>query len=308
MLDLKTMPTTSPSTSPGISPSTSPSPVEFCRQLAAPPGSANHYATLYLPAAQRPAAWAVLALRHELNEVVTRIAEPSVAQARLDWWQAELRAAAQGKAQHPIAQALSQHVLNHPGHDALLDEMLAGAQARLHGEPINDASDFALVSYRQEIVVWLILTDINGQAGRIERYFAHAVGNALAWSKVLHFIGRDAAQGEIWIAQSNLQQYGVEARDLMQPCTHERVQAMLSALGTQTRQKIHLARSLLPLAQQPEQIMAFVSLAHAESLLDAMQHEDWKLLDRRPELTPLHMLWLAWRTASKAKRGKLQVK
>jgi phytoene synthase len=287
--------------------STSPSPSEFCRQLAAPRGSANHYATLYLPSAQQPAAWAVLALRHELNDVATRIAEPSVAQARLDWWQAELRTAAQGKAQHPIAQALGQHVLNHPGHDALLDEMLAGAQARLHGEPIDDANDFALMAYRQEIVMWLILSDINGQATRIERYFAHAVGNALAWTKVLHFIGRDAAQGEILIAQSILQQHGVQTHDLMQPRTSERVQAMLSALGTQAHQSIHLARSLLPTVQQAEQIMALVSLSHAEALLDAMQHEDWKLLDCRPELTPLRQLWLAWRTAGKAKHGKLQI-
>lgn len=283
-------------------------PVEFCRQLAAPQGSANHYATLYMPTAHQPAAWAVLALRHELNDVVTRIAEPSVAQARLDWWQAELRAAAQGQTQHPIAQALSQHVLNHPGHDALLDEMLAGAQARLRGEHIVNTSDFDLMAYRHEIVVWLILSDIEGQAGRSEGYFAHAVGNALAWTKVLHFIGRDAAQGDIWIAHNLLQKHGVEAVDLMQPRTSERVQAMLKALGAQTRQKIHLARSLLPASQQAEQIMALVGLAHAEALLDAMQNEDWKLLDCRPELTPLRMLWLAWRTASKAKRGKLQVK
>jgi len=280
-------------------------PVEFCRQLAAKPGSANHYATLYMPAADQPAAWAVLALRHELNEVVTRIAEPSVAQARLDWWQAELHAAAQNQAQHPIAQALSQHVLQHTGHDALLDEMLSGAQARLHPARIEQASDFALMSYRQDTAAWLILTDISGQAGRTERNFAHALGSALTWTRVLHYVGRDATQGEIWIPQQTLQHHGLSSADLMQPRTTERTRAMLAELGQHIRKHIQHARSLLPAAKQPEQIMALVSLAHAEALLDAMQGEDWNLLERRPELTPLRMLWMAWRTAGKARRGKI---
>jgi len=280
-------------------------PVEFCRQLAAKPGSANHYATLYMPAADQPAAWAVLALRHELNEVVTRIAEPSVAQARLDWWQAELQAASLDKAQHPIAQALSQHVLQHPGHDALLDEMLSGTHARLHPSRIEEASDFALMSYRQDTAAWLILTDISGQAGRTERNFAHALGGALTWTRVLHYVGRDAAQGEIWIPQQTLEHHGLSSADLMQPRTTERARAMFTELGQHIRQHIQHARSLLPAAKQPEQIMAMVTLAHAEAVLKAMQDENWNLLERRPELTPLRMLWLAWRTAGKARRGKI---
>ena len=280
-------------------------PVDFCRQLAAPPGSAHHYATLYMPSTQQPAAWAILALRHELNEVVTRIAEPSVALARLQWWQSELTAAAQHQAQHPIAQALSRHVLQCPGHDALLEEMLNGAEDRLHPPRIDDAGDFALMSYRQDVAAWLILTDLNAQAGRIERDFAHTLGSILTWTRVLHMIGRDSAQGEIWIPQQTLAHHGLTSLDLMQPRTTQRVRAMFAELGRHIRQHMQHARGLLPAAQQHEHIMAFVSLAHAETLLNAMQKHDWNLLESRPELTPLHLLWTAWRTAGKARRGKI---
>ncbi|MEW5837580.1 MAG: squalene/phytoene synthase family protein [Pseudomonadota bacterium] len=280
-------------------------PLEFCRQLAAPPGSANHYATLYMAKQDQPAAWALLALRHELNEVVTRIAEPSVAAARLHWWRSELTAAAQNQAQHPIAQALGQHVLIHAGHDALLDELLNGAEDRLHPPHIDNASDFALMSYRQHTAAWLMLTDIHGQGGRMQRDFAHAVGSSLSWTRVLHMLGRDAAQGEVFIPQQTLQQHGLTPADLMQPRSNERVRAMLASIGQHTREHIQQAKAMLPGAHQSEQIMALVSLAHAESLLQAMQAEDWNLLERRPELTPLHMLWTAWRTAGKARRGKI---
>lgn len=281
-------------------------PVEFCRQLAAPRGSANYYATLYVPTVHQPTAWAVLALRHELNDVVTRIAEPSVALARLDWWQSELAAAAQGSAQHPIAQALAQHVLSCPGHDALLDEMLTSAHSRLHPMPIDHASDFALLSYRADIAPWMIFTDPDGQAGRLERNFAHAVGTALTWSRVLHYLGRDAAQGEVFIPKERLHAHGLSHTDFMQPRTNERVRRLLAELGRDTRQHIDYARRLLAPAQQGRQIMALVSLTHAEALLDAMQREDWNLLELRPELTPLKMFWLAWRTAGQARRGKIK--
>ncbi|MGD9887756.1 MAG: phytoene/squalene synthase family protein [Halothiobacillaceae bacterium] len=281
-------------------------PVEFCRQLAAPQGSANYYATLYLPATQQAPAWAVLALRQELSNVVTKIAEPSVAQARLDWWQAELHSAAQNHAQHPIAQALSQYVLQHAGHDALLDEMLHGAYARLHSAQIENASDFALMSYRQDTAAWLILTDMDGEAGRMERDFAHAIGSIFTWTRVLHMLGRDAAQGEIWIPQMTLQQHNLTAADLMQPRTTERVRAMLAELGQHIRQHIQHAKGLLPATAQRKHIMAFVSLAHAEALLKTMQKHDWNLLESRPELTPLQLLWTAWRTAGKARRGKIK--
>ncbi len=279
--------------------------LEFCRQQAAPRGSAAYYATLYLTPEQQAVAWPILALQQEFNEVTTRIAEPSVAKARLDWWQGELRAAVKGHVQHPIAQALAKHVLIQPGRDALVDELLNGAYDRLHAHQPHDASAFQLLAYREQTAAWLILTDADGNSGRIERNFAHAVGSALMWTRVLHYLGRDVAQGDLLLPQDLLAQHGLDRRDFNQPLTRDTVRQLLAQLGQQTFQRFQQARSLLPAGLQHRQIMALVSLAHAEALLRAMQRENWNLLQSRPELTPLRLFWLAWRTARQAKRGRI---
>ncbi|MEW6765320.1 MAG: squalene/phytoene synthase family protein [Pseudomonadota bacterium] len=280
-------------------------PVTFCREQAAPTGTAAHYACLFLPEQQKPSAFALLALRSELEEASTRIAEPSVAQARLDWWLAELSAAAAGTAQHPVAQALMGHVLNQPGRLALLEEMVAGAQDRLRHGHLEQERDFGLHAYRHDTAPWLILTDPEGRAGRLERDFAHATGQALAWTRVLHQLGRDAARGQVLIPRETLARYGLDVGDLLHPQTSEGVRAMLAQLGEQTRAKLGQARAMLPAEEQPRQLIALVSLAQAEALLEAMAQDGWRLLDQRPELTPLRLLWLSWRTARKARRGRL---
>ncbi|MFZ5580667.1 MAG: squalene/phytoene synthase family protein [Pseudomonadota bacterium] len=277
--------------------------VSYSREHGAPPGSAAHYATLWMPARHQPAAWALLALRRELDEIVTRIAEPGVAHARLDWWQAEL--ACGDQAQHPIAKALARHVLVHPGRHELLEEMIAGTQDRLRHGQLGKDRDFGLHAYRHDTAFWLILTDMEAHGGRRERDAAHALGPALAWTRVLHQLGRDTARGELLIPLETLSRHALDPSGLMHPRTNEPVRRMLAALGEETRQRLTQARTLLLEADPRTQIMPLVSLAHAEALLDAMRQDEWRLLDRRPELTPLRLLWLAWRTARKARKGRL---
>ncbi len=280
--------------------------LSLCHERAAPRGSANFYACLFLPEAQRPAALAVLALRAELLEASTRIIEPSVAQARLEWWRTELSAAAQGRAQHPIAQALSQHVLHTPGYLELLEEMVAGAQERLGLAQLERESDFSLFAYRQEVAHWLILTDPQGQAGRTERDFAHALGQALSWVEVLHNLGRDAARGQVLIPREVLSRFGLGPADVQHPRTPAAVRAMLAALGEQTRERLRQTRAMLPPAAQPQQILALIRLAQAEALCAAMAQDGWRLLERRPEPSPARLLWLSWRTARKAALGRAE--
>lgn len=279
--------------------------LSYCREQACRPGSPNYYQTLYLSPKGQSLAWPVLAFQHELQDVITRIAEPSVARARLEWWQAELEHAAQGKAQHPIAQALQTHVLQHPGRLELLEEMLAGAVERLYHGHLESEHDYSLYVYRNHIAPWLILTDLDGEGTRTERDFAHAVGQALARMRILHMLGRDVAQGQILIPREYLTMHGLDHTDLMHPRTTDKVRVMLSELGEQALAGIHQAHTTLPPVKRSAQTMALIALAQAQALLTLMQADDWNLLEQRPELTPLRLLWISWRTARRARKGKL---
>jgi hypothetical protein len=63
-------------------------------------------AAVYLPAPQRPLAAAWLALLQELGDAAWGGADPTPGQAKLAWWQEELRGWAAGRRRHPLGQVL----------------------------------------------------------------------------------------------------------------------------------------------------------------------------------------------------------
>ena len=80
-----------------------------CLDVAAPPGSSLHYATLFLGARERAALVAVHALRRTLVEVIDTIADPCVRARKLDWWSNEIMEARDGRTRHPVASAITRH-------------------------------------------------------------------------------------------------------------------------------------------------------------------------------------------------------
>ena len=80
-----------------------------CLDVAAPPGSSLHYATLFLGARERAALVAVHALRRTLLGIVDTVADPRVRARKLDWWSNEIMEARDERARHPVAAAITRH-------------------------------------------------------------------------------------------------------------------------------------------------------------------------------------------------------
>ena len=84
-------------------------PDRYCVDLAAPPGSSLHYATLYTGTRERGAIVAVHALRHVLVDIVDAIADANVRAAKLNWWSGEILHARDGDPRHPVSVAIARH-------------------------------------------------------------------------------------------------------------------------------------------------------------------------------------------------------
>ena len=84
-------------------------PDRYCVDLAAPPGSSLHYATLFVGARERTVLVAIHALRHVLLAVLDSIADPNVRAHKLNWWSDEILEARDGRARHPVAVAITRH-------------------------------------------------------------------------------------------------------------------------------------------------------------------------------------------------------
>ncbi len=72
-----------------------------------PEGSAAYYALLFTPPARRDAIAALFALGQEFDQISTRRGEPSVTQAKMRWWDDEIRRLVNGQARHPLTRAIT---------------------------------------------------------------------------------------------------------------------------------------------------------------------------------------------------------
>ena len=84
-------------------------PDRYCVDLAAPPGSSLHYATLWAGARERGAIVAIHALRHSLVAIIETIADSHVRATKLNWWSGEILHARDGCPHHPVSMAIARH-------------------------------------------------------------------------------------------------------------------------------------------------------------------------------------------------------
>jgi len=84
-------------------------PDRYCVDLAAPPGSSLHYATLWAGTRERSAIIAIHALRHSLVAIFETIADSHVRAMKLNWWSGEILNARDGQPHHPVSVAIARH-------------------------------------------------------------------------------------------------------------------------------------------------------------------------------------------------------
>jgi len=86
------------------------SPDEYCQQKAAQSGSSFYYSFLFLPPERRRAITALYAFCREVDDAVDECTDPAIARNKLLWWRKEVKALLDGRASHPVTQALQPHL------------------------------------------------------------------------------------------------------------------------------------------------------------------------------------------------------
>ena len=103
-------------------------PQDYVQQKAAASGSSFYYAFLFLPKPRRAAITAFYAFCREVDDVVDEILDPSVANAKLAWWQSEVAQAFAGQPSHPVMKALMPLVADYHIEQRHLQSVIEGCQ------------------------------------------------------------------------------------------------------------------------------------------------------------------------------------
>jgi len=275
----------------------------YCQQKAAPVGSAVYYAVRQCAAADRLRLTAVFAFRRELEETIETCSDISIGQAKLAWWQGEIETLSAGSPTpptHPVARALHAHLVEP-----------AAAVAALQAVAQGYAMDLEQARYLDYPGLCHYLTKVGGQGAWLVARAAGAraaaaldaaadLGAALLLAQLLRDVGLHARHGRIYLPVNELQRFGVTAADIINGRYSDAYTALMAFQVERARSAITTALAALRAAPETRRAARATLGAQAAIALASLTEIEagrYQVLHQQILLTPLRMLWLAWRGA-----------
>ncbi|MGR8922061.1 MAG: squalene/phytoene synthase family protein [Gammaproteobacteria bacterium] len=268
--------------------------------LLPPPGSDFYYASLYAAPAARTRVRLLEALRQEIADIEIECSDRGVAHVKLAWWRDELGRLEQGTPRHPRTRALL------PAPDAA-GRIVAAARALVDGIDDNlrpqTLPDGAAV--RRHVAAihgpMLMLTSEIMAAPREPADTPMSAVAALAveveCAYALLGLRRHRAAGVLYLGADALERHGLHGDALREARERDRTAALLDAELSRIDTALAAGVSALPRALRRRHRLP-VTLAQIQRRAIALTRGDGcRVFERRVEPTPVHKLWLAWRTA-----------
>jgi 15-cis-phytoene synthase len=268
---------------------------------AAPAGSPGWYALLFTPPAQREAIADLLELRAEIMESVRRPSEPAVAQARLEWWRAELAAFGSGREQHPLTRRLRTARPEGVLQPEYFVELVDGAATELAPAACASYQELALYCYRSSGVLHEMMAGLLGLSDpaneRTVRRHAQRLGTGVRLVEIIGNLQQDLAAGRYLLPRDWIRDTGaterVDAEGRMDLALH----TCLDRLAGEARVALDDAEALLPGEERARQRTGLVLGALSRRHLARLHARGF---DPRARPGNLYNLWTAWRAARSA--------
>ena len=274
---------------------------EYCRQKAARSGSSFYYSFLFLPPERRRAITALYAFCREVDDVVDEVTDAGVARHKLAWWRTEVANLFAGHPQHPVTRALAPFVQTH-GLDAVrMNEIIDGMEMDLVHHRYADFADLQLYCHRAAGVVGQLSACIFGFANPSTLEYAEALGIAFQLTNIIRDVGEDARRDRVYLPGDELARFGVTVQDILEGRGGIRFTELMRFQAARARTFYELAYSKLAPEDRPQQRAGLIMAAIYRTLLDEIERDGFRVLDRRVALTPLRKLWIAWRTSVKVR-------
>jgi phytoene synthase len=272
------------------------SPDEYCEQKAAASGSSFYYSFRFLTPERRRAITALYAYCREVDDVVDETGDATVAAQQLDWWRGEVAAIYAGAPEHPVGKALVKVVRDFRLPQEQLLEIIDGMQMDLEQARYADFKALNLYCYRVASVVGLLTVEIFGYTDRQTLKYAHDLGIAFQLTNIIRDVGEDARRGRIYLPMSELEQFNVPAKDILESRDSENFQRLMAFQIERAQKYYDQALSQLPAADRKSQRPGLIMAAIYRATLHEVQADGCRVLTHRISLTPLRKLWLAVKT------------
>lgn len=280
-------------------------PDEYCQEKAAKSGSSFYYSFLFLPPEQRKAITALYAFCREVDDIVDECSDPQIARIKLQWWRDSMRDTVNGSPQHPVQHALVNPIQNFDLPLELLLEIIDGMEMDLDNNRYATFDDLSLYCYRAASVVGLLAARIFGYQDSAVLDYAKNLGMAFQLTNILRDVREDAARNRIYIPQEELKKFCVSESDIVDHRFTDNMASLLKFQSDRAHDYYKKAFEHLPEQDRYTQRSGLIMAAIYLNTLQAIEKDNFRVLEGRISLTPLKKLWLAWKTArSEKKRHK----
>jgi hypothetical protein len=176
-------------------------PEAYCEARAAKSGSSFYYSFRLLPPARRAAITALYAFCREVDDVVDECSEPALAAIKLKWWDEEIDRAYDGRPEHPVGQALADHVRRYDMPRDVLHEIVAGMAMDLTRHRYPDTAALAGYCYHAAGTVGILAAHVFGFEDPATLVYARELGHALQLINIIRDVREDADRGRIYLPQ-----------------------------------------------------------------------------------------------------------
>ena len=272
-------------------------PDEYCQQRTARSGSSFYYSFLFLPPPRRRAITALYAFCREVDDVVDEVREPDVARVKLAWWRREVQAVFDATPQHPVARALVPVVREFDVRADQLQTVIDGMAMDIEQSRYLDFPALETYCHRVAGVVGVMSSQIFGATQEATRSFARDLGIAFQLTNIIRDVGEDATRGRIYLPQDELARFDVTAAQVFKREFSDRFAALMAFQVNRAREWYDRAFGELPAVDRKSQRAGLVMAAIYRALLNEIERDGYRVLDRRISLTPLRKFGIAWTTA-----------
>ncbi|MGE0384702.1 MAG: squalene/phytoene synthase family protein [Gammaproteobacteria bacterium] len=258
-------------------------------------GSAQYYALLREPAAVRAAIAALLALHEYIARIPATCSDASVARIKLAWWREECDRLAAGEPRHPAAKSYAAAMRSHALPATLPGALVNAVDAGL-GLPVPAGREVLREAWRRETgLAWRAWAACRG-AGADGQAWAEAVGTIAGHCESLRELRMDLAAGRMRLPAEDFAAAGTTLADLVSrpggEAARRLVAMQLDRIGSGLRQ----ALAAVPAADRGRLAGQRALAAILRATIEEVARDGGAVLQRRIDLTPLRMLWIAWRT------------
>jgi 15-cis-phytoene synthase len=271
--------------------------VSFCAELVRNADRDRFIATLFAPAYNRDALYALYAFSVEAAHVRGRAREAAPGEIRLQWWREVLQGERHGEAMaSPVAASLLNAIERYR---LPVNAMLALLEARrfdLYDEPmrtIAELEDYALKTASALITMAAQILGVDAAMA------ARPAGIAYALAQLLAALPAHAARRQLYLPVELLDRHGADAADVFARRSSPALNQAAADLRRLAREHLAAAANNLRALPQQQALSAFLPIAPVRRSLDRLDRSD---IFSPKALSPWGRQWLIWRAARNPNR------